>query len=92
MNRNTVESVALRARDKARSLRSKLSNGYANLGAAMAVALTVTPGLALAAAADPGAAISAEVTGAKSTITGILVTLASIIGLFILWQYLKKAK
>lgn len=44
------------------------------------------------AASDPGAAITAEITSAKTTITGILVVLAGIVGLFILWAYLKRAR
>lgn len=72
--------------------RDKAGNGVRNMLAAMAVAMTVMPGLALATPADPAAAITAEITSAKSSVSGILVVLAGIVGLFILWAYLKRAK
>ena len=75
-----------------RNMAGKVSNGFAVFLAAMAVALTTTPILALAAPADPGAAITAEVQSAKTTVSGILIVLAGVVGLFILWAYLKRAK
>lgn len=78
--------------NKARHAAGFVRNGFALVLAAIAVAITTTPMLALAAPADPGAAITAEVTSAKTTVSGILIVLAGVVGLFILWAYLKKAK
>lgn len=91
MNRNNMQSIVHRARTTARNVGNKARSAYGTAGAALATALTITPGLALAAG-DPGAAIQAEVTSAKSTVTGIIVILAGIVGVFILWSYLKRAK
>ena len=75
-----------------KKMAGKVQSGFATLLAAMAVAIATTPMLALAAPADPGAAITAEVTSAKSTVSGILIVLAGVVGLFVLWAYLKRAK
>ena len=77
---------------KFRNVAGKVNVGFATFMAALAVALTTTPMLALATPADPGAAIEAEITSAKTVIGGILVVLAGIVGLFILWSYLKRAR
>lgn len=79
-------------RARARNMAGRVSVAFATVMAALAVAMTTVPMLALATPADPGAAITAEITSAKTTITGILVVLAGIVGLFILWAYLKRAK
>lgn len=76
----------------ARRMAGNVSNGFQVFMAALAVAIATTPMLALATPADPGAAIEAEVTNAKTTVSGILVVLAGVVGLFILWSYLKRAK
>jgi hypothetical protein len=76
----------------ARSMAGRVSAGFSTFLAAMAVAMATMPMLAMATPADPGAAISAEVTTAKTTVEGILVILAGVVGLFILWSYLKRAK
>lgn len=70
----------------------RVSVGFSTVLAAIAVAMTTTPLLALAAPADPGAAIQAEVENAKTVVSGILIVLAGVVGLFILWAYLKRAK
>lgn len=75
-----------------RRMAGNVRNGFQTFLCAMAVAVATTPMLALAAPADPGAAITAEVTSAKTTVSGILIVLAGVVGLFILWSYLKKAK
>lgn len=78
--------------NSARRMAGNVRNGFQLAVAALAVAIATTPMLALATPADPGAAITAEVTNAKSTVSGILIVLAGVVGLFILWTYLKKAK
>lgn len=70
----------------------RVTVGLSTALAAIAVAMTTTPLLALAAPADPGAAIQAEVENAKTVVSGILIVLAGVVGLFILWAYLKRAK
>ena len=77
---------------RARRMAGNVRMGFATFMAAIAVAIATTPVLALAAPADPGAAITAEVTNAKTTVSGILIVLAGVVGLFILWAYLKRAK
>lgn len=79
-------------RNTARRQWGRVTNAFNVALAALAVALTTTPMLALATPADPGAAIEAEITSAKTVIGGILVVLAGIVGLFILWSYLKRAR
>jgi len=86
MNRNNVESLTLRARDKARSLRNKIA------GAAALVTASFYSAAAFAQASDVGAAITAEVTNAKDKVSGILVILAAIVGVLLLWAYVKKAR
>lgn len=76
----------------ARRMAGNVRNGFQLVLAALGVAIATTPMLALASPADPGAAIEAEVTNAKSTVSGILIVLAGVVGLFILWSYLKRAK
>ena len=91
MNRNNLQSLTHRARDTVRDISDKARSAFGTAGAALAVGMTVTPGMALAAS-DPGAAIQAEVSSAKDTVAAILVVLAGVVGLFILWTYLKKAR
>lgn len=79
-------------RNTARRMAGRVTAGFSTFMAALAIAIATTPMLALAAPADPGAAITAEVTSAKTVISGILVVLAGVVGLFILWSYLKRAK
>ena len=50
------------------------------------------PMLAFAQATDPAGAITTELTNVKSSVSDILIVLAGVIGLMILWSYLKKAK
>lgn len=86
MNRNNAQSLALRARDKARSLRNRI-------GAASAVVIgSLYSAAAFAQASDVGAAITSEVTNAKEKVSGILVILAAIVGVLLLWAYVKKAR
>jgi len=86
MNRINAQSLALRARDKARSLRNRIAGTAALLTASMYSAA------AWAQASDVGAAITAEVTAAKEKVNGILIILAAIVGVLLLWAYIKKAR
>jgi hypothetical protein len=86
MNNKNPQSLAMRARDRAKSLRTRLA----------AVTTAVTASLfsvaAWAQATDVGAAITSEVTNAKDKVSGILVILAAIVGVLLLWAYVKKAR
>jgi hypothetical protein len=86
MNAMNQQSLAMRARDRANSLRRRV--------AATATALTASlfSVAAWAQATDVGAAITSEVTNAKDKVSGILVILAAIVGVLLLWAYVKKAR
>ncbi len=47
---------------------------------------------AWAQSTDVGAAITSEVTNAKDKVNGILIILAAIVGVLLLWAYVKRAK
>jgi len=81
--RAAARSIFNNARDFARSTTAKV-------GTAIGTAMVSTG--AMAAGADPGAAILSEITGAKATVGGILVALAAVLGLFLLWSMIKRAK
>lgn len=66
----------------ARSTTAKVASG--------ATALVAT-GTALASG-GPAEAITAEITTGKASVTAILVVLASVLGLFLLWSMIKRAK
>ncbi|HDS1082552.1 TPA: hypothetical protein R9Y59_000852 [Stenotrophomonas maltophilia] len=51
----------------------------------------VASGAALASG-GPAEAITAEITNGKASVSGILVVLAGVLGLFLLWQMIKRAK
>ncbi|HGM5118004.1 TPA: hypothetical protein ACKPZZ_000161 [Stenotrophomonas maltophilia] len=51
----------------------------------------VASGAALASG-GPAEAITAEITSGKASVNGILVLLASVLGLFLLWSMIKRAK
>lgn len=83
MNRNNVESLRYRAVSTARNFRNKAAAGL--------TALSLAPAMAFAAT-DPAGAITAELSGIKTTVSGILVVLAAVVGLMLLWSYIKRAK
>lgn len=64
---------------------------YAAQGALAGVALA-SPALAFAQAADLGGAITTEVTGAKTTVNGLLLIFAGVLAAFLLWAMIKKAR
>ena len=86
MNLNNAQSLALRARDKARSLRARIA------GITTALTASLFSAAAWAQSTDVGAAITAEVTNAKDKVNGILIILAAIVGVLLLWAYVKRAK
>lgn len=83
MNRNTIETRALAARDSLKRFVGKVGAGV--------TALAVS-GAAMAQDASVGGAIKSEITAAKSSVAEILVALAAVIGMLLLWSYLKRAK
>lgn len=62
-------------------------------GAKVAAGATamIASGAALASG-GPAEAITAEITSGKSSVNGILVVLAGVLGLFLLWAMIKRAK
>ncbi len=44
------------------------------------------------AGGGPAEAITSEITSGKASVNGILVLLASVLGLFLLWSMIKRAK
>lgn len=59
--------------------------------AATAIGASLFSVAAWAQSTDVGGAISAELTNAKDKVNGNLILLAGIVGLLILWAYLKRA-
>ncbi len=51
----------------------------------------IASGAALASG-GPAEAITSEITSGKSSVNGILVVLAGVLGLFLLWAMIKRAK
>ncbi|WP_323163105.1 hypothetical protein [Stenotrophomonas maltophilia] len=51
----------------------------------------IASGAALASG-GPAEAITSEITNGKSSVSGILVVLAGVLGLFLLWAMIKRAK
>ena len=86
MNRNNPQSLAMRARDSVKSLRTR------DAATDTVVLASMYSTAAFAQATDVGGAITAEVTGAKTTVNGILMILAGIVGALLLWAYVKRAK
>jgi len=84
MNRNNVQTLARRAADTVSNLHCR----------ALAIGATsfLAPALAFAQATDPGAAITSEINGVKTTVGAIIVILAGVVGLMVLWSYIKRAK
>lgn len=86
MNRSNLQSLRYRAADTVRAFRNKVATGTALVGVAL------TPGMAFATGTDPAAAITTELSGIKTSVGGILVVLAAVVGLMLLWSYIKRAK
>jgi hypothetical protein len=86
MNRNNLQSMQDRANDTVRAFRTRA----AQIGTGLCAALAT--GIASAQAADPVAAMTSEITSAKAGVGSIIVGLAAVVGLLLLWSYLKRAK
>jgi len=86
MNKNNAQSIALRARDKARSLGNRIA------GAAAIVTGSLYSAAAFAQATTLGDAVKTEVESGKTSVTSILLVLAGVLGLFLLWSMIKRAK
>lgn len=76
-------NTARRFRAVMRSTAAKVSAGTAAVMAAP---------FAMAQSGGPGEAITTEITSGKATVSGILVVLAGVLGLFLLWSMIKRAK
>jgi len=66
-----------------RSTAGKVSTGL--------TAMVATP-FAMASGGGPAEAIIGEVTSGKSSVNSILVVLAGVLGLFLLWSMIKRAR
>ena len=75
----------------ARNLRRSIANRYYGAQAALGTAIALSP-LAAMAQSDLGAAVKTEVEGGKTAVTAILMVLAAVLGLFLLWSMIKRAK
>ena len=75
----------------ARSVR----HGYAvfkdHAHSALVLGFAAVPSLAFAQA-DPAAAIQTEISGIKASVGAILVVLAGVLGIMLLWSYIRRAK
>lgn len=70
---------------------SQAAKHYAGRAAAGATALLAS-GAALAQATTPGAAIQSELNGGKADVMLVIGAAAVIIGVLVLWSYVKRAR
>ncbi|WP_256647467.1 hypothetical protein [Stenotrophomonas maltophilia] len=66
--------------------------GRSAAGKVVAGATAMVASGAALASGGPAEAITAEITSGKASVNGILVLLASVLGLFLLWSMIKRAK
>ncbi|WP_242912690.1 hypothetical protein [Stenotrophomonas maltophilia] len=66
--------------------------GRSAAGKVVAGATAMVASGAALASGGPAEAITAEITSGKASVNGILVVLASVLGLFLLWSMIKRAK
>lgn len=83
MNRNNIQTLARRSIDAAKHYAGRAAVG----GSAL-----VASGLAAAQATTPGGAISAELATGKSDVMLVVGAAAVIIGVLVLWSYVKRAR
>ncbi|AWT14800.1 hypothetical protein [Stenotrophomonas maltophilia] len=77
-----MNKIAANVLDFTRSIAGKVATGATAM---------IASGAALASG-GPAEAITAEITNGKSSVSGILVVLAGVLGLFLLWSMIKRAK
>lgn len=75
-----------------REMSRNVRNRYYAAQGAIAAAAAFSPVVAFAQATDLGAAVKTEVEGGKTAVNAILLVLAGVLGLFILWSMIKRAK
>lgn len=75
-----------------REMSRNVRNRYYGAQGALATGFMLSPALAFAQATDLGAAVKTEVEGGKTAVNAILLVLAGVLGLFILWSMIKRAK
>ncbi len=83
MNTNNKQSATYRARATVVGLRTRV--------AAAVTTLSLVPAVAMAQSGGLGGSMLTEVTGIKADVQSILVLLAGVVGLILLWKYLRKA-
>lgn len=88
MNRNNLQSRAIAARD---SFRNLVTSTRAKASAA-GTALMVGAGSAMASATGPGDAIAGQLADGPSQLGIVFAAVAVLIGLLILWAYMKRAR
>lgn len=85
MNRKNLETVALRARDKARSLRNRVAAGVAGFGSMLAT------GVAMATSSSPGQTASTAITGAKGDIELVQTAMLGILIVLVVFGLIKRS-
>ena len=83
MNRNNLQTRLHQARDAARNFATKA--GAVGTG-------LLASGAAFAQSTSPGSAIAGELSGGKSDVMLVIAAAAVIIGVLVLWSYVKRAK
>lgn len=83
MNRINPQSITHRARATVSAFRSR--------AAAVTGTLMFLPAIAMAQA-DPAAAITSDLSTLKPSVGGIIVILAGVLGLLLLWGYIKRTR
>lgn len=81
--KNKCNGIARRFRSFARSTTAQLAAGT--------TALVAAP-FAMAADGDLAGSVVTQITSGKSDVSGILMVLAGVLGLFLLWSMIKRAK
>lgn len=88
MNNNALPKAFRRS---ARSVTRAYATAKDHAHTAAVLGLTAVPSLAFAQA-DPAAAIQGEISGIKASVGAILVVLAGVLGIMLLWSYIRRAK
>ena len=84
MNKQNVVDFGRKAFNGAKSVGAKVSTGAASL---------VASGAAFAGGGGtPGSAIAGELSGGKADVMLVIAAAAVIIGVLVLWSYIKRAK
>lgn len=84
MNKRNFETAFRSAKDSVKSVAAKVGTG--------ATALVASGAAFASGGGSPGSAIAGELSGGKADVMLVIAAAAVIIGVLILWSYIKRAK